>query len=267
MPELLAGRADNLVVGLLLGLAVTLVCLAGRVWHQRRHAREPTPVVGVALAAAGAAGVVLTVDQPPAPVLPVGVVLVAAGVVAALLADFDRRWRHLGLMPLLLAVSAAGVWAAVPDVEAALVVLGTTVAMTLLGWPSPLVASGPPPSLGTAGAIGVAALFVWTVAAGSAGRPAAVAGGLACLGVLVVEPVARRLGPGLPVPTGRTGRRRVGRSALGAQLVLVAVAARVVGRVERPAVAWSLTLLLLAGATAVAAVAGRRAPPADRTAA
>src|ERR671937_14086 len=108
MADPLAGRFGDLGAGLLLGLAGTLACLAAR-------ARRPgAPVAGLALAGAAAA--------------------VAAGAVAAgvLLADFDRRWWRHGLALPLLAVTAAGVYATVPDVEAALVVLGAALPFCLL---------------------------------------------------------------------------------------------------------------------------------------
>jgi hypothetical protein len=262
--DLLTGRADEVGAGFVLGIAATLACLAVVAWWRRRRPGEPAPVAGVALATAGAAGIALTTGRPATLALPAPVLVVVAGLAGLLLADFDRRWRRRGLAPMLLAVSAGGIWAAVPDVEVALVVLGVTIPITLLGWPSPLVRSGPPPSLGAVGALAVAGLFTWTAAAGAAGRPAAVAGGLVCLGVLVVEPVVNRLDPRRRSPLDPTARRAgPAWMALGAQLVLVGLASRVVVRPERAATALLLAALEL-GLAVVAGIALARRPAAGR---
>jgi hypothetical protein len=270
MADALAGRHGDLAVGLLLGVAAALACLAAWAWRRRRPG-APTPVVGVALAAAGGAGIVAATDPPAALALPLPGVAVAAAVAGALLADFDRRWRRQGLASLLLAVSAAGIYATVPDVEAALVVLGAALPLALLGWPGPLApaagrpAASPPPSLGVVGALATAALLAWTVAAGGVGRPGSVVGGLLCLGVLVVEPLARVLDPRR---RSALARGPVALTALGAHLVLVAVAARVVGRAETVAAALPRAGLALAAALAVAlaaATAGERIPPSAKS--
>jgi hypothetical protein len=279
VPDALAGRADGLAAGLLAGLAAALACLAVWAWRRRHRPGAPTPVVGVALAAAGGAGIVAATDPPATLALPLPWIAVVAGVAGALLAGFDRRWRGHGLAPLLLAVSAVGVYATVPDVEWALVVVGAALPLILLGWPGPLapggrrgpgrlagapqpppVGPGPggrdgpaqPPSLGVAGSLAAAALLAWTVAAGGAGRLGSVVGGLACLGVLAVEPLARLLDPR---HRSALARPRVAWTALAAHLVLVAVAARVVGRTETVAAALSLAGLALAAALAVALAA------------
>jgi hypothetical protein len=264
VPDALAGRADDLAAGLLAGLAAALACLAVWAWRRRHRPGAPTPVVGVALAAAGGAGIVAATDPPATLALPPPWIAVAAGVAGALLAGFDRRWRGQGLAPLLLAVSAVGVYATVPDVEWALVVVGAALPLALLGWPGPLAPGGllgprrrdgpaqPPPSLGVAGSLAAAALLAWTVAAGGAGRPGSVVGGLACLGVLAVEPLARLLDPR---HRSALARPRAAWTALAAHLVLVAVAARVVGRAETVAAALPLAGLALAAALAVALAA------------
>src|SRR4029450_1154384 len=106
--------------------------------------------------------------------------------------------------------------------------------------------------------IASAGLLVWVIATDGAGRPGSMVGGLACLGVLAGEPVARPLGrPRARGPPGWGGgglacggggaaepvaRRLAGGGAGGrplpplplatAHLALVAVAARGVGRRE-----------------------------------
>jgi hypothetical protein len=263
MADPLAGRTAGLVAGLVLGVAAALACLATWAWRRRHRPGAPTPVAGLALAAAGVGGAAVALGPAAGgPALPVpwpAVALAAAGA-GALLADFDRRWRGRGLAPALLAISAAGIYLTVPDVEAALAALGAALPLALLGWPGPLarVPGQPPPSLGVVGALAVAGLLVGTAAAGSAGRPGAFVGALACLGVLAVEPLAVRLDPGRRSALGPPGGRRAGWSALAAQLALAAVAARVVGRPATVAEALPLAALLLGLALAVAlAVASR----------
>jgi hypothetical protein len=335
-----AGRLTGLAVGLAFGLVGAAVCLNRWNWRRQRRPGSPTPVAGLALAAASALGIAITATTRPAgTLLPGLVVLAAAGgllrraraagpggaagarapglagaaalalagatvtawslaaddglalglwvvaaicVTGALLDDFDRYRQRQGLAPVLLAVSVAGVYGTVPDVEAVVVVVGAALPIALLGWPGPLAwprsaAAQPPPSLGGAGAFATAGLLVWTVAAGGSARPGSIVGGLACLGLLALEPLSRRLGAlgrsgastagtlGAPPPLGPGDR--LGWALLTAQVVLVAVAARVVGRtVSAPAallLAAAELAAVLAAAVAVARLRGarRRAPP------
>jgi hypothetical protein len=181
-------------------------------------------------------------------------------------ASFDRRWRELGLLPALLAVTAVGIWATVPDVEAALVLLGAAVPLTLLGWPGPLAGRRPAPAaFGIAGSVAVAAVLAWTVATGGVGRSGSVVGGLACLGLLAVEPAVRLLDPRRRSPLDPLERRPgLAVAALATQLVLVALAARVVGRPERAATALVLAALELGLALAAGTVLARRLSPSRR---
>jgi hypothetical protein len=224
------------------------------VWSRRRQ--RPPALAGLALAGAASAGFAVTgVAVRPAMAWPL--LALATVAVAAVLADFDRRWRPLGLVPSLLAVTAAGIWATVPDVEAALVLAGASVPMVLLGWPGPL-AGRSAAGLGVAGSVAVAAVLVWTVAGGGGARPGSVVGGLACLGLLAVEPAVRRLDRRRRSPLDPVERRpRLAWTALAAQLALVAVAARVVGRPERASVALVLAVLELALGVAVGAAVAR----------
>jgi hypothetical protein len=254
-------RYLELGVGLLAGLAAALLCLLA--WSRGRQ--RPGGLAGLALGGAAAVGFAVT-GAPATPGLPWPALAVATGAVAAVLADFDRRQGQRGLLPLLLVVTAAGIYATVPDVEAALVLLGATVPMTLLGRPGPLARSRPwPPLLGAAGAVAAAGVLVWTVATGGAGRPGAVVGGLACLGLLAVEPLARRLDPrrrGLLDPLDR--RPGLAWTALAAHAVLVGVASRAVGRPERATTALLLASVELGLALVVAAALARRPPPGQR---
>lgn len=261
MLDLDAGRLAQLAAGLLPGLAATLACLW--VWSRRKR---PPAAAGLALAAATVAGFALT-GAPADPAIAWPVLAPAAGAVAAAVASFDRRWRELGLLPALLAVTAAGIWATVPDVEAALVLLGAAVPLTLLGWPGPLAGWRPAPAaFGIAGSVAVAAVLTWTVATGGAGRPGSVVGGLVCLGLLAVEPAVRLLDPRRRSPLDPLEHRpRLAVAALATQLVLVALAARVVGRPERAATALVLAALELGLALAAGTALARRLSPSRRT--
>jgi hypothetical protein len=169
-----------------------------------------------------------------------------------------------------LAVTAAGIWATVPDVEAALVLLGAALPMALLGWPLFLARRAPtrpPPAFGVAGSLAVAGVLVWAVASGGTGRPGSLVGGLACLGLLAVEPVARGLDPRRRSPLDALERRPgLAWAALAAQLALVAVAARVVGRPERATTALGLAVVELGLAVAAGVAVARRPSRSRRTA-
>ena len=250
-----AAGSDEFLAGLVMGmiaLAVGLVlALAGR-----GRGTAPVPVAGVLFAVALVAGVQLTLGLPgePVPGPFLGLLAVAVAVfVAALLADFDARWRHRGLGPVLLTVSLLGVYATVPDTEMALVAVGAALPLSLLDWPRPLAAWG------RAGAWTVAGSLLWVVASGGAGRGSAIVGGVACLGLLAVEPVARWLHPDRRSVLARLPDGPLGAPVAAAvQLALVFVASRVAG--TQPSVA---------GAAAVAiglALATTGNAPEDRAA-
>jgi hypothetical protein len=251
MPDPFAGRHDDLAVGLLFGAAALLAGVAAWTWWRAARGGAVATLAGLAPAAAGVGALAATGAVPASLETPLTPVVAGAAAAGALLADFDRRRRD-GLALPLLAVSLAGVWATVPDVESAVVVLGAALPPALLGWPSPLARNNQV-SLGVAGALASAGLLVWVVATDGAGRPGSMVGGLACLGVLGVEPLARRLGgrgsggPPLPAPP-----------LAAAHLALVVVAARIVGRQETVAAALPLALVALAVAVALAVLALRR---------
>ena len=159
----------------------------------------------LAVAVLGSAGLVADVLRLPGPVLPTlaapGAWVLAtrsglpddawveptvlAFVVAAgpLVAVADRRRRPEGWGPVLFLVSAGGVFVTVPDTEQALVLLGAAAPAALLGWPRPVA------SLGVGGSMAVVGLLAWTTISGGSPRPGAVVGGLAALGLLLLEPL------------------------------------------------------------------------------
>jgi len=235
-------QPDPLPPGLVAGLA--MLAAAGLVCGL---VRAPA-VVGIALAAPGA-WVIVT----EAGLAEVGWVRLLVGVGAAvggaLAAAFDRRWRTSGVPPMILAVSVAGLYLAVPETMHASVVLGVALPIALLGL-------GAVASLGSAGAYVSAGLLAWTAGIGGAARPSSIIGGLGCLGLLAVEPLSRMLAG------GRSGLEAIPRKwsmiALAAiQVVLVAIASRVAAVQRSAGVAALVVFVELGFATALAVGGGR----------
>jgi hypothetical protein len=276
--------------GLSVGVLLLLVGVAASgLWRLRR--RRPFPVAGVLIATAGAVAVVrverpvpglvlgllllgvtgAVIDATPRlrPLLPAlalpGALVVATGVEVsqswapfalgiavagggALVADFDRRWSARPLSPAMLVVSLAGVFLTVPETKEALPVLGAALPLALLGWPTNLA------SLGAGGSLASTGLLVWTVGQGGTFRDSAIVGGVACLGLLATEPLARLAhsppdGRRLPRPPG------VLVAMVAAHVVVVVLAARVAGLGDDLGVAVVLAALtLFAGGLASLAI-------------
>ena len=180
-------------------------------------------------------------------------VLVAVVVIGPLVADCDRRLRLLGAGPVLLLVTAGGIYATVPDTEQVLVVLGVALPIALLGFPWPVAA------LGRGGAHAAVAVMLWSAANGAVGRPASIVGALGTFGLLVTIPIGRFAG-------GRPGRWRDrwrgitgsrGRMAALAALVVVQVAvALYAAQVAGPEHDVTTAVLVLVPAVVVALLAG-----------
>ena len=164
---------------------------------------------------------------------------------APLAASFDRQHAKTGYGPVLLALTIAGAYTTLPDTEEILVLFGVAIPLVLLAWPKPLA------SLGAWGAYPAVGLLAWVIAWGGRGRETAIIGAVACLGLLVAEPIARYVARRSAtlldrVPAGAGGAVLAGL----AQVVVVAVTARVAGLQDDPIVAGVIALaaLLLAGA-------------------
>jgi len=142
-----------------------------------------------------------------------GAAVVVVG--APLIASFDDNDTERSWGPGLWLVTAAGVFAAVPDTAEALVLLGVSIPVALLGWPLRLVRIGP-------GAYPLVAVFVWVAAWGGRGQPASIVAVTACLGVLLIEPIIGRTkwAGGRRLPSGAAGALSVG--ATHAAVVLIA---------------------------------------------
>lgn len=142
------------------------------------------PAVRLAAAVPGAVVVARSTDlHDPGWAMPTIVVATVVG--GALVAECDRSLGRRGLTPVLLAVTVLGVYVTTPDTEHARVLVGVALPVALLGWPWPLA------SLGQAGSLVATALVCWTAVVDGLARPGAVAGGIACLGILVIEPAVR----------------------------------------------------------------------------
>jgi hypothetical protein len=161
--------------------------------------------------------------------------------------SFDRRWGRLS--PGLLAISTAGIFATVPDTQQAVALMGVAGGVAIMAW-RPRLRLGQvaiPPLLG---------LVAWTVAVGGRGRHSAIVGGLACLGLLVIEPLVHLLAPATEgSPRKDTSRRalppRVVLAALGGQLLVVGLESRVVGLSATTLRALVIGLPILAATAAV----------------
>lgn len=166
---------------------------------------------------------------------------------AALVADFDRANARAGLGPVLMAVTALAAYTALPDTEQIAALAGAALPIALLGAPLPVA------SLGGPGAASTVGLFVWIAAVGGRARPGSFVGAIACLGVMVLEPVVRRI-----VPRGRSVRPRAPLSVramlvVALDIALVAGTSRIAGLETSALAAAALSALLLAPAAIVLA--------------
>ena len=286
--ELLLG--PEFKAGVAFGLATAAVAsAAGLVWRSR-HGR-PIPLAGVALVVAVLAGLAYTETIPrsliwamvalafgglfagrvrgvwPVPLLLAvpGAWLVAfrsevvlptwatwfvfAAVVVASPLAVDFEQRRTTWTPALYALFVAGIFAAVPDTEQALVLLGAAAVAALL----PLAGA----TFGSVGMYPAVGIALWVIAQGATGRPAAVLGAAACLGVLVMEPIARRLSPRRITLLDRVqGPYWEGLVVMVIQLVAVLAASRIAGLEPDPVIAAAEASLVLAALAGLLVVGG-----------
>jgi len=171
------------------GLATIVLAVGGGLLAQRRT--DPVLTALVLLPAGAAALQDLRSLDPEWIGIAVACVVVVGG---ALAADFDVVQRRRSLGPLLLSGTALGIYATVPDTEAARVLVGAALPFAVAAALLPRFA------LGTGGAAGSVALWALVVAREGAARPGAVVGGLAALGLYVLEPIGRRAAVALVGP-------------------------------------------------------------------
>lgn len=165
---------------------------------------------------------------PPWADLAVTLGIVAGGWAGAVL---DRQAKLRGFAPALYAITAVGLYTVVPDTDFALVLSGALLPLAVL---SPL---GDGLRTGPAGAAGLAGCVCLVAAVGGYGRPSAIVGGIACLGVLALSPSLLRR---MTLP-----------AVVAVHVILVWYAARVAGRA---ALARRAVLLLLIGELVVAGI-------------
>jgi hypothetical protein len=119
------------------------------------------------------------------------VVVLAIAIGAALVVDFDRSFRRTGIALPLLAGSVFGVLVTVPDTERAFALVAVALPLIFLGWPRPVASLGP----GVAAAIGA---IGWVSGLAGQARPGAAIGALAALGLMLGEPIGRRIAGSRP---------------------------------------------------------------------
>jgi hypothetical protein len=232
-------------------IAVTVACVVGlRVDHRLPAALVVALVLLVlgewltrdlGLLARGVAAVpgalVLGASLPDGWPFWIRAVVVVAGLSGGALADgADRAAPRV--VPALLAIGSIGVYLCVPDTEVAKALLGALVAGALIGVEPRLTP--------TRGVAMLGALFVWIAGYGGVGRPGAVVGSVACLGVALLAPVVRWRATS-------AGRMAI---LIVAQCALVAYESRVAGFEHSAWRALALSLPAFVVAGAVLAVAG-----------
>jgi len=163
---------------------------------------------------------------------------------SALAVHFDHRDHLVALGPALALMSIGGLFLCAPDTDQALVLLGASVLVGTTGWPLRLT------RLGSIGIPAWVALFTWVVATGGIARPSPILAGIACLGVLALEPAVVALHSRMHEALPENSPARSTILVLGAHLLFVLVASRVAG-IRSPL---DRTILVLA-VSAVAAMA------------
>jgi len=234
-------RAGSVPVAVALGVLVLFVAgelaaRAGGAW------REP---LGLVLALPGGALLATAVD---APAWEIALLVAGPSVAGVAAADCDERGAAAGVGPLLALVALAGMYATVPDTELVRAALGAALPLMLLAWPRARA------RLGRGGCFAFVGLFLWIAVVEGAGRAGSVVGAAACLGLLVLEPVADRLRGESPPPC-----RSSLAPLIAGQVILVVYFARVAGFAARASVAFLLAVPVAVGAVALLVGLNRRA--------
>ncbi len=155
------------------------------------------------------------------------VIVLAITLGAALTVDFDTEFRRSAIGLPLLAGSVVGLLMTVPDTERAFGVVAVALPLIFLGWPKPLISLGP----GVAAAVGI---IGWVAALAGNGRPGAAIGAVASLGLMLGEPIGRRIANSSPNALLRLALAGPSRALIVVLIhgVLVFGAARVAGLQE-----------------------------------
>lgn len=178
---------------------------------------------------------------------------VAGAIVLAspLSASFDRAYAEASLPLPMYGLAVVGLFFTVPDTEVAVVLLGTVLVGSFLGWPKPFL------SMGRGGAYALVGLFLWVAAAGGAARPVTIIVAAGCLGLLLAEPIGRWIShhDGTLVSDGNVDSIVV----LIAQLAIVFIISRVVADLTTVWMTAGATAAVL-GVAAVGAAFGTKEP-------
>ncbi len=174
--------------------------------------------------------------------------VVATVVLALALRSADSRWRSL--VPPLLTVTAIGIYGTTPDTEQSAVLLTVVAGSAVIGWWAWA-------RIGPVAAPAVAGLVVWTIAVGGRGSRPSVLGSFACLGVLLLEPVAAvfRRGEGPPKWLRNRWTALLVLGGLQAAIVAAGHAAGVSRSLERAGAETAAALALAGVALVLAAIA------------
>lgn len=150
---------------------------------------------------------------------------VAAPVLTVAVNDLDVFHRRRAFGPAMILVTAMGIYVTVPDTEGSRVLVGALIPLIAVVLPRPAA------TLGATGSALLVGLLLSVTAIEGAPRPGAIVGGIASFGLLLMEPIARRV---LPELKGRDGHDPQGYLrntvvALAFQAVVVAWTSRVAG--------------------------------------
>jgi len=187
-------------------------------------------------------GVLLGAALGTLPRLAVASMVVAGG---PLVGEAGERWPGAGLPFVGIAISTGGIWACVPDTEAARAALGAALAGAFIAFPMGRL------RVGRAGGVLVCASLAWVVGVGAHGRPASAMGAAACLGLLVAAP----LGVIIARAWGASARSLSIPAAVIGHLAVVGVASRWAGLLHssrRAAVIAAADLVIAIAAVAFA---------------
>jgi hypothetical protein len=185
---LLLGAALATAVGISVGIpgvvAVDLAILTVAAGTAELLGTGVLSMVAIAVVPA----IVLTNQVPVHGTLPRLAVASMVVVRGPLVGEAGERWPDAGLPFAGIAISTGGIWACVPDTEAARAALGAALAGAFIAFPGGRL------RVGRAGGLLVCASLAWVVGAGAHGRPASAIGAAACLGLLVAGPLGAIIG-------------------------------------------------------------------------
>jgi hypothetical protein len=176
----------------------------------------------------------------------IAVALILVG--GALLTDFDRRHRMLGLGMPCFVVAVAGVYSTVPDTEMTALLLGASLPYLAIAVPAVWE------TIGGAGAGALCTWYGWVVWVDGRARPGAIVGAVAALGFVIAEPIAHQLFELRHPPAFVTARRPallITTVLTIVQCVIALAAGRIAGLQDDALTAAMIAVPLLAVAGAI----------------